>query len=68
MYPAMILDLNYFVPSLLNTLIDPIVPFTILEVCIKAYLDNSSIDPQCLYVSPGLCTNRDLIKKLPNKI
>lgn len=67
MYPAMVLDLNYFLPSLLNTLIDPIVPFSILEVCIKSYLD-AGVDPKYLYVSPGLCQDQNLIKQLPNRI
>lgn len=61
-YPALVIDLGIFSPSLLMTLTDRIVPFSVLELCIKAYLP-TNIDPKHLYISPGLCIDPLILSK-----
>jgi len=56
-YPALILDMNVFLPSHIRTLTDEIVPFSILEVCIRSYLPPYT-DAKQLYISPGLCRDQ----------
>lgn len=62
MYPALVLNLKIFTPSLLKTLTDKIVPFSVLELCVDAYIPNS-VDPRHIYVSPGLCENESILSK-----
>jgi hypothetical protein len=62
MYPATILDMSVFMPSLIKTLTDEIVPFSILSLCLESYIP-SFVDPKHIYVSPGLCCDESLLRR-----
>lgn len=43
-YPALNLDLKQYTPSILLTLQDEIIPYTILKICINSYIQNQDWD------------------------
>ena len=67
-YPALILDFNFFTPSRLIALNDILLPHSILKICLDSYIsknnDPNTSDP---FLSPLLASD-ELLKHFPRSI
>lgn len=64
-YPALYVSLAWS-PSRLLSFFDPLLPMTVLELCLKSYLPHGEIDKgrTCPLLSP-MVASADLLRKLP---
>lgn len=67
-YPVLNLDLHQYTPSLINALNDFILPHTLLKLCEKAYLSNSTEIAKDPNVSPIFTPENILIRYPPVRI
>lgn len=68
-YPALSLDFRCYTPSFLTALNDMILPHTFLKVCLKAYVQDESINPKTdCFLSPIFASDEVLSKYPPTRI
>ena len=63
-YPALYVDANSFSPSYYESLDDPMLPYPILKLVVKAYVDEGFKNLEDPFISPVLASD-ELVEKDP---